>query len=185
MADSNNIYISLAVLSSKRNILQKKKNKIDQDIENIETQKNNELSKIQKQVDDIDKQLLDIDVKINKQRVIAQKQEQQSVKDKSTEEDQLKDTGEVKANPNKLALPDGSPFKEEAAVPAIGSDAATTTASLDASSQSIGGAKPGWKFYNKMGSIQKRHQHDKVEKVHEFVEHIWDSYIVEDIIEGE
>jgi hypothetical protein len=170
----NNVYMGLAVMGSQKNHLQEEKNKLEDQIANIEEQKNAQISKIQLEVDDLDKQMLELDKKMNKAKLIAQKQDEKTAKEKEVAQAQKQDTGEVKANPTKLTLP----VEEDGAVGAVGGgDGAINTGSLDASSQATGGgsAKPGWKFYNKIGADKKRELPKK--KINEFMDHVWDSYI--------
>lgn len=168
----NNVYMGLAVMGSQKNHLQDEKNKLQEKIANIEKQKNAQILDIQQEVDAIDKQMLELDKKMNKSKLVAQKQDEKIAKEK-----EVAQGGDVKANPTKLTLP----VQEDAVA---GGDAATTVASLDASSQNSGGAKPGWKFYDKIGSTKKRASTNK--KVNEFMDHVWDSYVVENIdITGE
>lgn len=178
---NNNLYMGLAVMGSQKNHLQDEKNKLQEKIADLEKQKNDQISKIQAQVDMLDKKMLELDKKMNKSKVLAQKQDAQEAKDKEQATAQLNKTGEVKANPNKLTLP----VQEEDVAPAIGGgDASTTTASLDASSgaSGSGSAKPGWKFYDKIGKVEKRKTPKK--KLREFIENVWDSYIVDKDIDN-
>lgn len=64
------------------------------------------------------------------------------------------------------------------------SDAATTTGSLDASSQSSGGDYGGWRHYSKVGEVQRRAKPEcdtkkkkkcKKKNVYDFMDHVWDS----------
>jgi len=167
----NNVYMGLAVMGSQKNHLQEEKNKLEDQIANIEEQKNAQISKIQLEVDDLDKQMLELDKKMNKAKLIAQKQDEKTAKEKEVAQAKTQETVEVKANPTKLTLP----VEEDGAVG--GGDAATTVGSLDASSQATGdgSAKPGWKFYNKIGADKKRELPKK--KINEFMSHVWDSYI--------
>ena len=167
----NNVYMGLAVMGSQKNHLQDEKNKFEEQIANIEEQKNAQISKIQLEVDDLDKQMLELDKKMNKSKLIAQKQDEKISKEKEVAQAKNQETGEVKANPTKLTLP----VEEDGAVG--GGDGAINTGSLDASSQATGdgSAKPGWKFYNKIGADKKRELPKK--KINEFMSHVWDSYI--------
>lgn len=174
---NNNIYMGLAVMGSQKNNLQAEKNKLQDKIDNIEKQKNAQIADLNTQMDILNKKMLDIDTKMNKSKVLAQKEDENEAKAKalSQKEDdkalaQAKG-GEVKA-PTQLRLP----VQEEDA-PVSGGDASITTGSLDASSQTSGkgGAKPGWKFYDKIGKIEKR----KKDSIREYFESVWDSYLVD------
>ena len=161
--------------------MQEHLNKLEEKIAGIEKQKNDQISKIQIEIDAIDKKMLELDKKMNKSKILAQKQDEQAAKEKELADAQLKKTGEVKANPNKLTLP----VQEEdapAPAPVAGGDAATTTGSLDASSKSSGSGsyKPSWKFYDKIGNVTKRKPKDSMR---EFVETVWDSYLVEEEVD--
>ena len=175
----NNVYMKLAVMGSEKNRLQAEKDKLEAEISNIEKQRDGQISEIQDDADDLDKKMLELDKKMEKAKIIAQQQDDKIAKQKElaqpkqqdTAQQKQKPTGEVKASPTQLRLP----VQEDGAVG--GGDAATTVGSLDASSQATGdgSAKPGWKFYNKMGAEKKR-EHPK-KKINEFMDHVWDSYI--------
>jgi len=175
----NNVYMKLAVMGSEKNRLQDEKDKLDAEIANIEKQRDAQISDIQAEVDTLDKKMLELDKKMEKSKIIAQQQDEKIAKQKELAQPKQQDktqpkqqdTGEVKASPTQLRLP----VQEDGAVG--GGDAATTAGSLDASSQATGdgSAKPGWKFYNKIGSEKKR-EHPK-KKINEFMSHVWDSYI--------
>ncbi len=161
---NENEYMKLAVLGSKKTKFQEDKAKLEEEIAQIEKQKNAQIADIQKQVDVLNKSILNVDKEMNKSKVVVQKQDEQIAKEKELAQEKQK--GNNMPQPLKL------PVEED-----MGGDAATTTASMDASSQVSGdGAKPGWKHYNKIGSVKKRTPKTTIK---EFIEHVWDSYVVE------
>lgn len=110
-----------------------------------------QVAKIQDSIGVLEERILKIDKDINKIRIQNQRKE--------------------KMQANKSFIDDAS-VEEDA--PVIGGDASTTTASLDASSQSLGAGsyKPGWKFYDKIVDVKR---HKKLKKIQEYVSSVIDT----------
>jgi len=118
--------------------------------------KKSRIAAIQDNVDNYDEQIQHID----KQIATLKFRDAQAEADKKNEPSKADDK-----NPMEV--------EEEA-------DAATTTGSLDASSQSSGGDYGGWRHYAKVGSTLKRNEPKKKKKkknIYKFMDHVWDDSI--------
>ena len=121
--------------------------------------KKSQIADIQKGIDKYDEQLQYIDKQIANIKY----------KDAKNDVDNKKNAkGDPNTNPMEV--------EEEA-------DAATTTGSLDAASQSSGGDYGGWRHYSKVGQTLKRNEPKKAKKmkkkknIYNYMDHVWDDSI--------